>query len=294
MSFEPAYVQLDDNGASRRFVVLHLPASQGAPIGLVVHAPAFAEEMNKARRMVALQARALANSGFAVLVPDLYGCGDSPGDFAQATWARWVRDVVDARHWLQRECLRRWPSRPAPSCALWGLRTGALLAAAAARQLQEPCQLVAWQPVLQGRGTLQQFLRLLTAGEIVGAKAAGDAGAARAALSSGEACEVAGYQLPAAVAAGMESSVFEPPPVTCKLAAFEVSARDEPSLSPALAAAATRWQTAGWQVDTQVVSGPAFWQTTEIEDAPLLINATTEYMRSAFAATREPGGKGAS
>ena len=41
---------------------------------------AWAEEMNKARRMAALQARLLAENGYAVLQIDLHGCGDSSGD----------------------------------------------------------------------------------------------------------------------------------------------------------------------------------------------------------------------
>jgi hypothetical protein len=52
-----------------RFAVLHRPP--GTPRGLVVFVHPFAEEMNKARRMAALQARALAGHGWAVLMSDL-------------------------------------------------------------------------------------------------------------------------------------------------------------------------------------------------------------------------------
>jgi predicted acyl esterase len=41
------------------------------PKGFILHIPAFAEEMNKSRRMVALQAQAFAKNGYAVLVLDL-------------------------------------------------------------------------------------------------------------------------------------------------------------------------------------------------------------------------------
>ena len=56
--------------------------------------------MNKARRMAALQSRALAAAGFAVLQIDLFGCGDSSGDFADASWAAWQQDVALAVQWL--------------------------------------------------------------------------------------------------------------------------------------------------------------------------------------------------
>jgi len=61
---------------------------------MVVFAQPFVEEMNKSRRMAALQARALAGQGWAVLLPDLLGCGDSPGDKGDARWTAWVDDSV--------------------------------------------------------------------------------------------------------------------------------------------------------------------------------------------------------
>ena len=288
MPYEPAYIQLTVDAASRRFVVLHWPAGESPPVGMAVHAPAFAEEMNKSRRMVALQARDFARAGVAVLIPDLFGCGDSPGKLADASWSGWIRDLVHAQSWLRAECTRRWPEQPRLPCALWGLRAGALLAVAAAREIDEECDLLTWQPALQGRSALHQFLRLLSAGEMIAGQAKGEAAAARAALAAGDSWEITGYHLPAAVAAGLETAAFEPPPTASQLIAFELSNRDEPSLSPALATAAARWQAAGWNVRTEALRGPSFWQTTEIEDAPQLISATSASLLAAWA-TRGQG-----
>ena len=85
----------------QRFCLLH-PAQGGIERGLVVYAHPFAEEMNKSRRMAAQQARALSAAGFTVLQIDLLGCGDSSGDFGDATWQGWVDDVVAACRWLRR------------------------------------------------------------------------------------------------------------------------------------------------------------------------------------------------
>ena len=60
----------------------------------------LADEMNKARRMAALQCRALAANGYAALQIDLAGCGDSSGDFANATWSGWLDDSLQAARWL--------------------------------------------------------------------------------------------------------------------------------------------------------------------------------------------------
>jgi hypothetical protein len=46
-------------------------------------------------------------------------------------------------------------------------------------------------------------------------------------------------------------------------------------LSPISTKTIDRWQQAGFKLGSHIVHGPAFWQTTEIEDAPALITATT-------------------
>ena len=63
---------------------LYFPPCSTQPRGGVLYCPPFAEEMNKSRRMAALQARAFAKAGYGVLLLDLYGCGDSSGDFSDA------------------------------------------------------------------------------------------------------------------------------------------------------------------------------------------------------------------
>src|SRR6476646_41057 len=116
---------LADETGGQRLGILHRPATDRVR-GAIVHVHAFAEEMNKARRMAALQARAFANAGYAVLQCDLLGCGDSSGDFGDATWDAWVDDVLLACRWLtERTRAPLW---------LWGLRAGCLLAGEAAQQ----------------------------------------------------------------------------------------------------------------------------------------------------------------
>ncbi|MBK8864651.1 MAG: hydrolase 2, exosortase A system-associated [Betaproteobacteria bacterium] len=273
---QPQFLPAGPGSASRLFAVLHWPA--GPVRGLVVHAPAFGEEMNKARRMVALQARALAAAGHAVLVPDLTGCGDSEGDFGQATWQGWVEDVVHACQCLRQQCRERNTSQgtPLPPLTLWGLRAGALLAAQAAAQLGDVPQLLLWQPAVAGKPLLQQFLRLAAVGDLLGGAQAGSAGTAalRQQLQAGTAVEVAGYTVHPALAQGLEAARLEPVAGVRQLAWLECSPREEVTLSPAAAAPLAAWRGAGCAVQAQAVQGPAFWQTTEIEDAPALIQAT--------------------
>src|SRR4051812_44835330 len=111
----------------RNFCVLHSPTAGVKAKGALVYVHPFAEEMNKARRMAAMQARALADIGWYVLQPDLHGCGDSEGDFGDATWERWIEDVLHSAHWVQQ--------RTGIAPGLWGLRAGCLLAAGVAPHL---------------------------------------------------------------------------------------------------------------------------------------------------------------
>jgi exosortase A-associated hydrolase 2 len=252
-------------GQGRRFCVMHTRDSAARGALLFVHP--FAEEMNICRRMAALQARAFAQAGWTVLQMDLFGCGDSPGDFGDADWARWLDDIAEARSWLQRET--------GFSAGLWALRAGCLLAAEAARSMPASC-MVLWQPVLSGRQHLQQFLRLNVGTHIV--RQPGRIHATtqqlRELLARGETIEVVGYALAPTMARSLEAAALEPPREPSQIAWLEVQGAPNAELSPASRVQVESWQSAGHSVRARVVRGPAFWQTTEITECPELITAT--------------------
>ena len=62
--------------------------------GSVLFLPPFTEEMHKSRHIVASQAREFAARGYNVLLLDLTGCGDSGGEFADASWKIWLQDAA--------------------------------------------------------------------------------------------------------------------------------------------------------------------------------------------------------
>lgn len=268
---EPFFAAADDG--RERFCIFHPPS--GSLRGRVLHLHAFAEEMNKSRRMAAMQARALAGAGFAVLQFDLLGCGDSAGDFGDATWDAWLADV----DWALRQLRQRAGTAAAPLW-LWGQRVGAMLAVQAAQRLaavgDEPAHLLLWQPSASGKTALQQFLRLKAAAEMLDGGAKGVTESLRRELAAGRAVEVAGYRLSPGLAAGLEAATLAPPSHPARCAWLEVAAGDVPELLPASRAAVERWRAAGWQLQAAAVAGPAFWQTTEIEDAPALLARTLQ------------------
>lgn len=101
---------------------------------------------------------AMAAEGYLVLQIDLLGCGDSSGDFGEASWDAWVGDVVSACAWLRQQT----------DALMWlGLRTGCLLAS-----VRRPGDWTALSIYCSGSRSfpekhLQQFLRLKVAGEML-------------------------------------------------------------------------------------------------------------------------------
>lgn len=251
------------------FVVYHAPqAVTAAPY--LIYLPPFAEEMNRARRMAALQARAFAAAGIGVLLVDPFGCGDSAGDFAEARWSIWRDDVAVAADWLMQ--------RGAATLGLWGLRLGALLAADAARA--EPGRyerLILWQPVISGSGFLTQFLRIRLAGGLTGQGKTETTAQLRRRLNEGTPLEVAGYTLAPELAAEIENLRLDEigHGVAADIYWFEVTGSPEPSLSVAGSDVVATWRRGGIRVETEVVTGEPFWSTPEITTVPALIDACT-------------------
>jgi exosortase A-associated hydrolase 2 len=256
-----------------RFCLLHRPAT-ASPREVILYLHPFAEEMNKCRRMAALGARALAAAGFAVAQVDLLGCGDSPGDFGEATWDAWMEDVQAAAGWLAQQ-------QAMPVGWLWGLRAGCLLAAEASRRMEGVNGLLLWQPVASGTQHLAQFLRLKSANELLASGSASRRDdTKRRLLEAGEPVEVAGYTLSPALARGLEGATLEIGAQVNRIAWLEVSPAAQPTLSPAAQQRLARWQEGGARVVVRAVAGPPFWQTVEVSECPALVQATVEALQA--------------
>jgi exosortase A-associated hydrolase 2 len=259
--------------SGKLFCVLHRPSHEAAR-GAVLYAHPFAEEMNKTRRMASLGARSLAADGWATLLLDLTGCGDSTGDFGEATWERWREDFRAGWDWLaQRFDGPRW---------LWGLRAGCLLAAEVGRTLAANPPLVLWQPVLSGKQHLGQFLRLRLARERIGGAGGGDSTQAlRAELAGGCALEIAGYEISPALARSLDAAELNLEGYPERVRWLEVATGDSPELGPGARAKLARWSASGARIDARAVPGIAFWQTVEITECPALVEATVAALAQA-------------
>jgi len=271
-----------DGGADARFCLYYPPVSSPvAPLcrGAIVYLHPFAEEMNKSRRMASLQAAALAADGYAVLRVDLHGCGDSAGDFGDATWEGWLADVERASRWLRQHLGDALTEAP----AIWGLRLGALLALDHARRAAAPPAFVLlWQPVTSGAVFLTQFLRLAVASQMLTADggASGGTAALRTRLATGYALEIAGYLLNPALATAIDTLDTGTLPPPCPVHWLEVVPEAARPLPAAAARIVARWQEAGILVDAHAVPGPQFWATQEIATCPALLDQTRHVLQA--------------
>jgi exosortase A-associated hydrolase 2 len=264
-------------GEGQRFCLYH--RASGPCRGGIVYLHPFADEMNKSRRMAALQARELAAHGYGVLQIDLHGCGDSSGDFGDATWASWLEDVGRARAWLA--------DKLGQPVSLWGLRLGALLALDFGRRHPgQAASLLLWQPLPSGSTFLTQFLRLRMASQVLteGAQGANIEAttALRASLRRGEMLEVAGYDLNPAMAEALDALDTSKLAVTdCPVHWVEiVNAAGRPA-APALSRIRSAWEQAGVALTMHEVTAAPFWASQEIVDCPALIAQTSRIFTGA-------------
>lgn len=250
----------------QRYCLLHLPPPGQPARGGIVYAHPFAEELNKSRHVAAAQARAFATAGYSVLQIDLYGCGDSSGDFAEARWAIWHNDLHLACAWLAQ--------RVDGPLTLWGLRLGALLALDFAGRAQLPlARLLLWQPELDGRRCIDRFLRLRLASGMLAGGAREAPGHARAALAGGTAVEVAGYLLAPALAHAIDSLNAAALAPALPVYWLDYRAPDQAG-EPGPPPLARQWRDQGAAVHVASFSDGPFWHSGELLACPQLLQAT--------------------
>jgi exosortase A-associated hydrolase 2 len=248
-----------------------------APLkGVIVHLPAFVEEMNKSRSMVARAARAFAARGFCVLQMDLIGCGDSSGDHAQATLTRWTANLFAAIEWLEQK-------RSANVDWVWAHRGGALLVPAVlghARCARSSVML--WQPILKGDVQLNQLLRQKAASTLADVGTEGlQVASLRNRLVAGETLEIGGYSISAALAAELAHAKFDLPPMgQRRVVWFELDPSPNPVLSPLARRTVDRLRGADIDVFAASLQGPSFWQSVEIERSDALVDASSAALLS--------------
>ncbi len=274
MMVTPLFIQAPHG----RLFGLYYPPLSGDPTALILHVPAFAEEMNKSRRMVALQSIQFHQNNVGVLVLDLFGTGDSEGLLENASWEIWQADLEAATTWLKQQ-------HPQVPFYLWGLRFGCALATSYAAQPNTDIYgLIYWQPLFSAKRMLTQFLRLRVASAMTNKATDEERPETTKSLfqdlADGRAVEVGGYLLSpeffnSIIAIDVERQLFENPKTMVWLD-FVSGQSMEPSLVNSKVI--HNWVQQKNDVKWRAVHGDRFWNTQEIAVCSELISRTLQML----------------
>ncbi len=246
-----------DGGRGKILITVHEP-SAGAEHAIIV-LPAFADEMNKSRRLVWSTAERLVKKGYLVVVPDLFGTGDSEGEFRDGCLQTWQEDVLATIRWLEQRGMA--PDR------LLGLRLGCLLAASTAQRFQLSFkQSIFWQPVLTGSAALTHILRTRVAASMMDESVKESVTELQARLIAGEAIEAAGYVIGTELAAQLKAANLSAASLTAmgRLGWIEISRSGDKPLGRASRQGIENAAKSDADIYTSQLPGEPFWSSVEI------------------------------
>ena len=251
------------SGEGRLAGMLYLPAEDDPSRPAVVLCNAFADERKSSCLAMVRLARRLASCGSPTLRFDYAGCGDSPGEFVDATVLTRIADINTAA-----ECVKEQTGRG--QLCLCGLRLGATLAARAAQARTDVAGLALIEPIGDGAGYIgAQVRRKLVRQMMTSGQADGHAGQADIvdldgyALRPGTVEELRGLSLQQTTFAG---------PVLIVQASFNEKVRRD------TAAVRSACGSAGARVDVRALVLPPFWGRIDIVDTTPLEDAVVGWL----------------
>jgi len=271
-----------DGTAGALFAVHHRPDDGVPQRGHVLVVPPFNEEMNRCRSMLTLLAHALSDLGMGMLVLDLFGTGDSHGDYVDARWSHWLADLDTGRRWLE--------AQPGGCRALLGVRLGAILAAQWLSAVNDPrIALALWQPVTDGKTHLTQFMRVRIAAHMDRSDLPKETTTSmRAQLAAGQPVEIAGYELHPELTQAIDGAALgaHALPAGTRLLWLEHVAAAGDEISPASRQLLANWPGPGMDTHVRTFEGPAFWQVHERLVAPQAVERTCAWFQQLSEASR--------
>jgi exosortase A-associated hydrolase 2 len=235
--------------------------------GKILFIHPFGDEMNKARKMVAIQSSELTKLGYSVMQVDLYGCGDSSGEFKDANWEIWVKNVRSAVNFLE--------NLNSHKIFFWGLRLGALLVLDyITRQKQKSNKIILWQPTLIGLKYINQQLRMNTYDKKSQPKSILKSSME---MEKGEYAKIGGYSINhelynSIVKLNIEN--FVKPEKIKRIEWFEISPVLENQLTFASGTIVKLIEDKRIKINARTLNGPPFWATTEISVVEKLVKLT--------------------
>ncbi len=270
-------IQLDafflKGAAGNLFSVYFSPV--GEKRATVIFLPPFVEEANRCRAIVSQQARVFAANGYGTLLIDPYGTGDSEGELENANWDIWLNDTLTAVNWINVHGGGR--------IILWGVRLGALLAIDIANKHPGMFdRLLLWQPVIDGKIYLTQFLRQRIVSLSERNEPTETTTAMLSQLEAGAVIEIAGYTLAGKMASDIKFASIKKIEKLDDVGVLwiETIATTENSIPMANQVAIEHLRSIGVNIQTSVVVSPPFWTLQKRAEAPDLIKLTIDQINA--------------
>ncbi|MDR4650856.1 MAG: hydrolase 2, exosortase A system-associated [Nitrosomonas sp.] len=264
---EPFYL---DGPHGKLFAIYHPPQNNIQVKGCFLYIQPLAEEMNRCRQMVAIQAREFSKLGYGCLLLDLYGTGDSEGEYQDGNWDIYLADLNAGLRWIS--------AQGYDHARLWALRHGAFLALDLARAVPALRKVLLWQPVLNGKAAVTQILRIALAGALSEQDKI-SMSQLRSRIQEDAVVELSGYETSASLLSVLEtkhvSNYYELTDLEVQW--FDVLASLEQNRSKESIQVEKNWNEAGVQIHYEAVIGPAFWQVWERVVADRLIERTSAW-----------------
>jgi exosortase A-associated hydrolase 2 len=235
----------------------------------IVHLPAFCEEMNNSRRTIVTQAKKFAKSGYAVLIFDLYGTGDSEGDFSDVLWDVWRNDIIFILKWMI--------SNHGEVTWLWGLRSGCLLATELPI-LFSVKGLIFWQPIVSGTQIIEQLERIKNLNEksVVDNRSLVD----ERTTNAKEIKEIGGYEISNKFMEELKIKKminYQLPP-GIKLIWMEIKSLPNSRITPVSDEVIDELRKYDVKISQSIITGNPFWLTAQSDVTNQLIYKTTKYI----------------
>jgi exosortase A-associated hydrolase 2 len=262
---EPPHSFFLPGQAGNLFAMYYPPVESETDAEDVLYIHPFAGEMFASRNVIATCARSLSAGGVGVLTVDLYGSGDSSGDFSEARWDTWRGDLMAALQWLQ--------SQGRDRISLWGLRLGALLAMDLAAHTQENFErVVLWQPVVSGRNMLTQFFHVNLDEADKGQTGKLANPQQRSFLADNDEIEIAGYAISPKLIRAIDSLEINSmgKSVAAPIDWTEFSGKAGTSLAAESRRVTDEWEASGIAVSAQTIESSPFWLFPHCADSARL------------------------
>ena len=252
-------------GAGKILLVCHEPTLDTDRV--VVALPPLMEEMNKSRRLIWQLGHLLSAQGIMMIVPDLFGTGDSEGSFSEAQWNTWLQDIQCTIDWTR--------DRGVKHMSALVVRTGSLLFSDVCTHSTTKFEkIIMWEPVSSGTAVIRQLLRmkkmaLRMAGE------SSESAAGKPDNVENRPLEVAGYAMSSDLTSSIESASFSESCCEPLLDGLIIHLDQRQKLPENETSDCHSEATGSWK--HQLLEGEKFWLAVEPGPNPQLIEETLAF-----------------